>query len=264
MNVLKLGGSLLTHKEERFSLREGILEKLGNEIQMAKDPTVVIHGGGSYGHPLAQEYKLQFGYKDPSQIKGVVLTRNAMTEFNRVVVEALSNVGLNAVSLQTSSLAICNQKKILTFNTDLITGFLKLGLLPVLYGDVVLDHKQGFCILSGDRIVTYLSKHLKPNRIILAIDKAGIFDRDPVEDGATLIKEVNQDNYREVLTILSKASKDVTGGLKGKLSELLILASEGMESVIINGLVPGRLSKALLGNQVKGTRIKGGSYDDWI
>jgi len=30
----------------------------------------------------------------------------------------------------------------------------------------------------------------------------------------------------------------------------------------VNGLAPGRLSKALLGDEVKGTRIKRGNYDD--
>jgi isopentenyl phosphate kinase len=262
MIILKLGGSLLTHKDAKFSMREGVLQRVAAEIKAAREPLVIVHGGGSYGHPVAGEYDLHEGYKDPSQIRGVALTRRAMSEFNRAVMEALINAGLNAVSLQTSALALCHGGELMTFNIEALEGFLNLGLTPVLYGDVVLDAKQGFCILSGDRIVSHLSRHLKPSRIILAIDRDGIFDRDPGHKDAALVEEVNEDNYKRVLASLGSPKGDVTGGLKGKLVELLLLAKDSRESLIVNGLVPGRLSKALLGEGVKGTKIKRGNYDD--
>lgn len=264
MIVLKLGGSLLTHKDGRFSMREGVLQRVAAEIKAAREPLVVVHGGGSFGHPVAREYELHEGYKSPSQIRGVALTRRAMSEFNRVVVEALIDAGLNAISLQTSALALCDGGKLVSLDIRIVEGFLNLGLTPVLYGDVVLDAKQGFCILSGDRIVSHLSRRLKPSRIILAIDKDGVFDRDPGHRGATLVKEVNEDNYKMVLASLRNPRVDVTGGLRGKLLELLMLAKDGRESLIVNGLVPGRLSKALLGEGVEGTRITRGNYDDWF
>ena len=262
MIILKLGGSLLTHKNEKFSLREGVLQRAAAEIKPAREPLIVVHGGGSFGHPLAKEYELQEGYKDPAQIMGVALTRRAMTEFNKAVVEALMDADMNVVSLQTSALAMCDGGKLQAFNTEALEGFLNLGLTPVLYGDVVLDAKQSFCILSGDRIVTHLSRRLKPRSIILAIDRDGIFDRDPGHEDAVLVEEINEDNYKKVLSNLGSPREDVTGGLRGKLVELLLLAGEGKESFIVNGLAPGRLSKALLGDEVKGTRIKRGNYDD--
>ncbi len=264
MIMLKLGGSLLTHKDEKFSLRGGVLQRIAGEIRAAREPLVIVHGGGSFGHPVAREYELQEGYKDPAQLRGVALTRRAMSEFNRAVVEALVDAGLNAVSLQTSALAVCDGGELLSFNLEALEGFLNLGLTPVLYGDVVLDVEQGFCILSGDRIVTHLSRRLKPGSIILAIDRDGIFDRYPSVKDAVLVEEVNEDNYGRVLASLGSPRADVTGGLKGKLLELLLLAKDGRESLIVNGLVPGRLRKALLGEGVKGTRIKGGNYDDWL
>lgn len=262
MIILKLGGSLLTNKEKKFSLRKEVLKRVASEIKAAEEPLVVVHGGGSFGHPVAGKYELHLGYNKPSQIRGVALTRKAMVEFNKAVVEALIDEGLNAVSLQTSALAVCEGGELLSFDTKVLEGFLDLGLTPVLCGDVVLDEKQGFCILSGDRIVSYLSRLLKPRSIILAIDRDGIFDREPRHEEASLIEEINEENYRRVLAGLESPRVDVTGGLRGKLTELLLLANEGMEPFIVNGLVPGRLGKALLGEVVKGTRIKGGNYDD--
>lgn len=259
MIILKLGGSLLTYKNRKFSLRRRVLNRIASEIKAAAQSLVIVHGGGSYGHPVAYEYRLNEGYREKKQIMGVALTRYAMDEFNRAVVQAFLDAGLKAVSLQTSALAVCEKGEIKFFNAEVVKGFLALDIMPVLYGDVVLDSKTGFCILSGDKIVVYLSKALNADRVVLAVDKDGIYDRDPEKyEDAYLYREVTRENYREVLSRLSTTAGDVTGGVKGKLMELWSLAEEGRESIIINGLVPGRLEKALLGADVKGTRIKGG------
>ena len=53
-------------------------------------------------------------------------------------------------------------------------------MVPVLYGDVVLDANEDLkmAVISGDQLVSYLSLKLKPERIILGSDVDGIFDRD--------------------------------------------------------------------------------------
>lgn len=54
MILLKLGGSLLTNKARAFSIRGAVLAGVASEISAAKEPLIVIHGGGSFGHPLAK------------------------------------------------------------------------------------------------------------------------------------------------------------------------------------------------------------------
>lgn len=257
MIVLKLGGSLITRKDVKFSFREKVMERLASEITGIGGELVIIHGGGSFGHPLAYEYGLNRGYVEERQLEGVVLTRLAMEELNEKVTKALVKSGVKAVSLQTSALAICSNGELERLSLRHVKKLLEMGITPVLYGDVVLDSARGFCILSGDRIAVHLSKTLKADRAVMAIDKDGIFDEDPNRSGGTnLLREVNQHNYREVLAGLSPGEKDVTGGIAGKLRELWRLAEGGTESVIVNGLVPGRLQKALLGQEVIGTRIR--------
>jgi isopentenyl phosphate kinase len=126
--------------------------------------------------------------------------------------------------------------------------------VPVLYGDVVLDRKKSFCVLSGDQIASYLALKLKAEKIIFAIDVDGIYDKDPKKfKNAKLLSKISGP---EILNALESPQKDVTLGIKGKLSELIKLAEKGIESQVVNGLKAGRLRKALKGERVIGTTIK--------
>lgn len=264
MILLKLGGSLISDKAKKFSVRRGVLERAAVEIKASvKEDLIIVHGGGSFGHPIASEYELHKGLKKKSQIKGVVLARRAMNELSSWVVDALARRGIPAVSLQPSANIICRGGRIKHINVQVIKNFLKLGITPVLCGDVVMDEEQGFCILSGDQVISYLSQIFKPDKIILAADVDGIFDKNPRKfSGAELIEEINPANLEKVLQRLEAPTNDITGGIKGKLLELVALANKGFEAQVINALKPGRLKKALLGEQVIGTKIKKGKYDD--
>ncbi|MFQ5975529.1 MAG: isopentenyl phosphate kinase [Candidatus Hydrothermarchaeales archaeon] len=260
MIILKLGGSLITDKTKKFSVRHEVLKKLAEEIKSGtKDELLIVHGGGSFGHPIADEYGLNRGFKDKDQIKGVALTRKAMDELNLYVVKALVDADIPAVAVQPSSNIICKNGRIEEINISTIKRFIKMGMVPVLYGDVVLDTKLGFCILSGDQIISYLARYLKPKRGILCVDVDGIHDKDPKGfKDAVLIKEINKTNRDKALSKLEETPGDVTGGIKGKVLELINLADSGVESIVINGLVAGRLEDALMGREVTGTLIKGG------
>lgn len=259
MIVVKLGGSLITSKSADFSLRMDVLNRVAEEIRMGlRDDLIVVHGGGSFGHPLAEKFMLNNGYIREEQKTGVVLTRLAMQTLNSKVVRALVNVQIPAVGLSTSSLFTTRNREIEAYRKEIIQGFIELGTVPVLYGDVVLDRELGFCILSGDAIVRKLALDFKATRIIFATDVDGIFTADPKKNkNARLIEEITPENFTEVLELIEPVDRDVTGGMKNKLIELITLAEKGYPSLIVNALVGGRLQKALLGQKVKGTLIRG-------
>ena len=259
MIVLKLGGSLLTDKRRKFSFREEVARRVAREIVQSGVELVVVHGGGSFGHPLAVEYGLAEGISRDEQLRGVALTRGAMTRLNLLVVETMIEAGLNAVGVQTSAIAACEDGELRRLELAPVRGFLKLGITPVLYGDVVLDSVRGVCILSGDTLVAGLAQGLKPERIVLAADVDGVLDRSPAEEGARLIPRITPANYREVLAALP-SGEDATGGMRRKLSELVSIAGKGYSSVIVNAMVEGRLKKALLGERVKCTVVERGDY----
>ncbi|RLF60966.1 MAG: amino acid kinase [Thermoplasmata archaeon] len=256
MIILKLGGSLLTDKRKRFSIKRNILRRVVSEIKESGKRVIVVHGGGSFGHPIAKEYQLDRGLFNSFQLLGVALTRSAMQKFNSLIVDEFISQGMKPISIQTSAIVICKKRRISSFNYRIVDKFFSHGFTPILYGDVVLDEEMGFCICSGDQLIIELAKKFNPDMVVLATDVDGVFDKDPKKyKDAKLIEKISIRDIDKVK--FYKIPTDVTGGIKSKIEELARLAEDGYNSIIINAKVRGRLKKALLGQKVKGTRIEG-------
>ena len=258
--IIKLGGSAITKKQEdKEEVSTENLKRLCSEISRARRKTgfdlIIVHGAGPFGHVPAKKHLLAEGFKDPSQIEGITVTRSSMEQLNFSVVTALIESGINAVSCQPSAMGILKTGKIDYFPTKAIEGFISLGMVPVLYGDVVIDKNRGFGILSGDQIVQYVAEKLKAQRVIIATDVEGVFEKDPRDDPKAKIIPILDRIRIERLSAGDSKATDVTGGMRGKLSELAVLAEAGIDSAIISALLPGRLQKALEGKEVPGTTI---------
>jgi len=120
--------------------------------------------------------------------------------------------------------------------TDALAGLLRLKMIPVTYGVPAFDRAWGSSILSQDQIAPYIAKKLGVNRIVEISDVEGIFTANPKKDkNAKLIREINQNNYKEVESCLSgSSSPDVTGGMKQKYIELIDFAKTGIVFQIVN------------------------------
>jgi len=259
--ILKLGGSVITKKSEnKAEVNKKILKRLAKEIKDAKNQRkfklILVHGAGPFGHILAKKYKLNEPLNNKKQIEGFALTHQSMEKLNFQVVKFLQKEGLNAIAYQPSSIGILNNGKLSYFPLKILKSFINLNLIPVLYGDVLIDKKIGLSILSGDHIVSYLAEKLNVKRVILCTDVDGIFTSDPKKyKNAKLIPILKKDNFK-IEKIEGSQNTDVTGGMKRKVNELLNLANKGISSEIINGLKPNLLKKALLGEKNLGTLIE--------
>lgn len=254
--IVKFGGSVITDKSRRFTVRDDVLERLTEELTSAEDPLVVVHGGGSFGHPLASEYGLASGYKEKRQLMGFSLTHRAMERLNAKVVEALQDVGFTAVAVQPSACAVVEDGRIISMELRPFHKLLELGLVPVTYGDVVPDLTRGMSILSGDQLVVHLARELGTQRIILGVDVDGVYTGDPkVHKEAKLIPKITLESWSEIEGSIGGAqAPDVTGGMANKVRELLELANRGIEAQIVNMMKQGILKRAILGERL-GTRI---------
>ena len=74
-----------------------------------------------------------------------------------------------------------------------------------------------------------------------------------LHDDAVHIDEVN--SIEDIKFLESTTNVDVTGGMVGKVKELLDLADYGISSEIINANEEGAIAKALQGMKVNGTKI---------
>ncbi len=258
MLILKLGGSVVTYKDKPFTPHIDNIARLAAEIAEADaQPLVVVHGGGSYGHPIATEYGIAEGYREPRQIIGFSKTHQAMIELNDIIVRELLDAGVPAFAVSPSSFIVTESRRITDIDLQVVERLIESGLIPVLYGDAVMDTRQGFTIISGDQLAVKLAKGLEAERVVLGSDVDGVFTDDPklVED-ARLIEELSLSNHGDEAKIGDALDTDVTGGMLGKVVEATEAVEAGIEVVLVNATVGGRVRAALRGEKVIGTRLK--------
>lgn len=262
MIILKLGGSVITKKEAEEPLIDcDNLNRISGEIaESSFDRLIIVHGAGSFGHPFAKEYEIGSPITDGEDFAakklGFCITQSWVKKLNTIVCDSLREKGVLAVSVQPSSFIITKNKRIHSCNLDLINKYLELGFVPVIYGDVVpdLDESIKMCVLSGDQIINYLGENLKPTHVILGSDVDGIYTKNPKKyDDAKLMNTVTS---CDDLIAEGSLNVDVTGGMNGKLTELIELAQLGVESKIINAGKKNFVKRALNHEKVIGTTIK--------
>jgi isopentenyl phosphate kinase len=257
--ILKLGGSVITDKSKPSTPNLRTIRRLASEVSRANvSPLILIHGGGSYGHPEAKAHRITGGLKEKKQLMGFSKTHEAMVSLNKLVVENLLNEGVPAFGMTPSSFIITEAGRIHFFEEAPLRQAVETGLIPVLYGDAVLDINQGFAILSGDQIAAYLAVKMNAKRLIMGVDVDGLFTGDPKKvSSASLIKRVTPAEIQSLRNKISKALvTDVTGGMLGKVSELVLPVSQGVQALMVNALKPDNVYKALRGEDVIGTRIE--------
>lgn len=231
------------------------IKRLSREIAEAKvGDIILVHGGGSFGHPIADEYNLSKGYFDRSQIMGVARTRQAMVTLNSLLIENLLSNYIPAVSVAPSSFIITDGGRIADMNLENIKRYLEKGLTPISYGDVVLDKSRGFSILSGDQLAARFALELGADRIIYGIDVDGVYTSNPkLDSSARLIEFLSLKRIEENIRLGGSLSTDVTGGMKGKIMEAAAALRAGIQVQIVNASKPGIIFKAILGEKVTGT-----------
>jgi isopentenyl phosphate kinase len=257
--ILKLGGSVITHKEKPLTINRRAIRRLAQEISQANiSPLAIVHGGGSFGHPIAKKYRINEGFKDSSQIIGFSKTHQAMTKLNKIIIDALISHNIPAVTIQPSSFIITKSDRIKTINNKIVEKLLETGFVPVLYGDAVLDSDMGFAILSGDQLVSFLATQLSADRIIIGVDVDGLYTSDPKKDKtAKLMQHITLQELKKMQHRIRGATvTDVTGGMLGKMSELIPAVGAGISVLIVNASKPDNVYKALKGQKVVGTLIE--------
>lgn len=253
--LIKLGGSLITDKNKPYTARPEVIRRIAIEIREALDEKdirlIVGHGGGSFPHQSAAKYETHKGLINEKSAKGIALVQNDAAKLNRIVVDALLEADVNAVSLQPSCSAIARDSRIRSWDMKPVEMLLELGMVPVPYGDVGLDEKQGCCILSTEEIISFLAKKLGAKRIILAGKTDGV-----LTDDGELLREITEKNFAQIKKHLKGSDgKDVTGGMVHKVDRMLEFAKAGIRSEIINGNKAGYVRRAILGETNLGTRI---------
>jgi isopentenyl phosphate kinase len=181
-----------------------------------------------------------------------------LTVLNGLVLDALIWHEVPAVSVAPSCGFVTEDGRIKSSECTLVERMMKMGFTPVLYGDATLDDKLGFTVLSGDQLVTYLALKFNACKIVMSIDCDGLYDVNPkIDKNAKLYSHLALKELREIQGKLAKpTAADVTGGISGKVNELIPGIEKGIPVSIVNGTKPSRVYRALIGEEVEGTVIE--------
>lgn len=257
--LLKLGGSLITDKNRAFYAKQKVINRLAREIKASlsgKFDLIIGHGSGSFGHVVASKYHTQNGIINKRSIRGLSLVADAAIQINRIVMGEFLKAKLPVISFAPASFMTASNQNLDRVLIKQIETSLKIGIIPVIYGDVILDDKQGCCIFSGEKTLDILAKSLKDKyqnvKIILCGDTYGVLDT----NGNTIPK-ISSKSFKNISSSVGKsAGIDVTGGMIHKVETSLKLVSDfGIETRIMNGKTSGKLKRALLGDDDEDTTL---------
>ena len=254
--VVKLGGSAITVKSKASTARLEVIHNAIKEVVSYSGPMVLLHGGGSFAHPFVSRAALRNGFRQKSQLSSVSEIELNLDQLTRIIGVGLLLRHRPFVPLAPMSFMTLRRGQVGRSFLDPINAALRLGLIPLIHGDVAFDEIRGCSIVSADRIASLLGEKIGTSRVLFGCDVDGLYDGNPKSSSkAELIVEVNRDNYLQVLKGLKPTTGDVTGGMRGKALEALRLAKHGYECYIFNLTESGNLGSLLRGSSSIGTRF---------
>lgn len=272
--LVKLGGSLITDKTRPETARPDVIRRLARELsgaRAASAPHVLLgHGSGSFGHVAAERHGLAAGLPpaaagDPARrerLAGIVETQARAAELHRLVIAELTAAGALPYSIAPSSALVAAGGHPAEMAAEPAALALALGLLPVTYGDVVLDREQGAAICSTERALLALAERLpalgwRAERALWLGVTPGVLD-----DAGRPIAEISAADPSSTRAAAAAAGAaagtDVTGGMRHRVESAIELGRLGVESWIFDGREPGALAAALAGTPPTGTRVRPG------
>lgn len=239
--ITKKKGFMKADKKEIKRLAEVV----GRAYRLGARNLLIVHGAGSFGHAPVIKYGLNSGAKTKEKKLACALVHSACGRLSSYLTEALIESKVPAISIPPALIARCNNRRLAFVDEKAVFYWMDAGFVPVLYGDMVPDSKLGMSVCSGDQIVSYFSKHA--SRIIMATDVDGVLS------GKKLVLRITKGNIGKIRKCLkSSSAPDVTGGMAGKIEELLKCKPA---SFIVNARKGSRVLSLLLGKKALATRI---------
>ena len=263
--LVKWGGSLITDKTKPGHAREGVIERLCGELKQgleaAPEVGVVLgHGSGSFGHAAAARVGMTGAAAgrrlEDADLRGAMEVRLEAARLHAMVSRSLLDAGLPTWTWAPSTALTAEGGRPRQGDLRAFFAALDQGLLPVTYGDVVVDTRLGASIASTEALMRFLVARLRRRRMPVARllwmgETSGIYDH----QGRT-IPRIDRGNLRQAQKMIRAPSGiDVTGGMLLRLRTAWELARLGLDSWILDGTVPGLFAAALRGEEVPGTHV---------
>jgi len=246
MLLIKLGGSIITNKEKPLSARKKTIDNIAKILKKIKEPMIIVHGGGSYGHYWSVKYDM---HTKPAKYDtiGVSVVKNSMVELNKIILDSFLKNKLKPYCLPPTDFVSGN--KPITSKIKEMEKIAKSGLIPITFGDALWYGQNKSYILSGDKIMSMVAKVLKPKLSMFVLNVDGLYSDFKTKE---LISELKGQK-----PVISEIGMDVTGGMKRKVDEAQNIAKMGLNVFFVNGNKPKRILDAATKRNFEGTLFRG-------
>jgi isopentenyl phosphate kinase len=257
VTIVKLGGSAITDKSALCKPRLRVIQQTADQLAGYSKPLIILHGGGSFAHPMVRRAHLEKGYRHPRQREAIAETELLLDQLSRIVEVSLLRRQKAVVPLSPMSFLTTRHGSVEQAFLDPIMKSLTLGLTPLIHGDLAFDSAQGVSVVSADQIATLLGTRMKQARVLFGCDVDGVFSDDPrSHSDARLIGVIDKRNAASVKRRLQGSKlADATQSMLGKVREAVRLSQDGHESIIFNLTTKGNLEQALLDRLSRCTRF---------
>jgi isopentenyl phosphate kinase len=262
---LKLGGSLITDKNEPRKADLEMIRRLANEIARARRELpelklVLGHGSGSFGHVPGKQYGTRAGVHGPQQWAGFVEVWRQARDLNEIVLAALYQAGLPVIAFPPSAFLTAEGGRCATINVAPLEAALEAGLVPVVNGDVIFDSSLGGTIFSTEDVFVSLAGTLLPDMVLISGSELGVWKDFPL--CTEIAPFITPEMFTTMLTngLGGSVGIDTTGGMLEKVRLMLSLTQEypALKAVIFSGLPENSIYNALCGKYT-GTVITNGT-----
>jgi isopentenyl phosphate kinase len=246
--LIKLGGSVITFKEKPLAANFEAIRSISYALASVKIPIILIHGGGSFGHYWSVKYNMH-SKPDQYDSHGISIVHESMIALNQIIVNYMIKVGMNPYMILPS--VFTSGRKPIAKKIKELKSIVESSVIPITFGDVIYIENKMYSILSGDALMSILSKILRPSKVIFTLNVDGIYKDMGKRE---IIKELKNNNNS---INFSKVIQDVTGGMRRKVTEALKISDIGIDVLMVNGLKPERIMNAITGTDFEGTLVKG-------
>ena len=243
--VIKVGTSTLTFKNGSLNLAK--IEALARVISDLKNSgkDVILVSSGAIGVGISRvglsERPRSVPGKQAMAAIGQCQLMSIYDEFFRRYNHIVGQILLTKDVVTNEKM---NQNAVNTFNT-----LLDHGVIPIVNeNDTVSIDEIEFG--DNDTLSAYVTNIIHADLLILLTDVDGFYDKDPSQEGAKLISEVNAitDTVKE--NAGGAGSKQGTGGMETKIMAVSIAANSGAKTVIMNGENPMQIYELLRGEEI--------------
>ena len=245
--VIKIGTNALTGRDGFLDLN--VIKNLVAQIaKIKKDKDIVIITSGAIGAGM-KELGIK---KRPKEVVGqqvCAAVGQGILMANYYSIFSKHKIKIAQILITYNDLANKENYKHLTNSLERL---LELGIIPVINeNDPVSISEIGPSFGDNDNMSALISEKIKADLLIMLTNVDGLFNKEPSDKSAMLIKEVR--NIDKNIEVMGRGSSKLgIGGMKTKINAAKTATKAGTTVIIANGKAPNVLLK-ILNNEETGT-----------